>query len=39
LAVAKHLGITAGVDVMKLDRIVETAGEEPIEWRVTFRKI
>jgi DNA-binding GntR family transcriptional regulator len=36
--VAKHLGIAAGADVLKLDRIVETASGEPIEWRVTFRK-
>ena len=37
--VAEHLGIAAGTDVMKLDRIVETADGEPIEWRVAFRKI
>jgi len=37
--VAKHLGIAAGADVMKLDRIVETIDGEPIEWRVTFRKV
>ena len=36
--VAKHRGIAAGADVMKLDRIVETAEGEPIEWRVAFRK-
>ena len=36
--VAKHLGIGAGAQVMKLDRIVETADGEPIEWRVAFRK-
>jgi DNA-binding GntR family transcriptional regulator len=37
--VAQHLGIAAGADVMKLDRIVETADGEPIEWRVAFRKL
>ena len=37
--VASHLKIAAGADVMKLDRIAETADGEPIEWRVTYRKI
>ena len=37
--VAKHLGIAAGANVMKLDRIVETADGAPIEWRVAIRKI
>src|SRR5262245_19483593 len=37
--VASHLRIAAGADVMKLDRIVETANGAPIEWRVAFRKI
>ena len=37
--VARHLGIAAGADVMKLDRIVETIDGEPIEWRVAFWKI
>ena len=37
--VAMHLGIPAGANVMKLDRIAETADGKPIEWRVTFRKI
>jgi DNA-binding GntR family transcriptional regulator len=37
--VAAHLGIAVGADVMKLDRIVETANGEPIEWRVAYRKI
>jgi hypothetical protein len=32
--VAKHLGIAAGTDVMKLDRTVENADGEPVEWRV-----
>ena len=37
--IASHLGIAAGTDVMKLDRITETADGEPIEWRVAYRKI
>jgi DNA-binding GntR family transcriptional regulator len=37
--VALHLGITAGTDVMKVDRIAETADGEPIEWRVAYRRI
>jgi DNA-binding GntR family transcriptional regulator len=37
--VALHLGITAGTDVMKLDRIVETSDGEPVEWRVAYRRI
>jgi len=37
--VAQHLGIAAGTDVMKLDRIAATTDGEPIEWRVAFRKI
>jgi DNA-binding GntR family transcriptional regulator len=37
--VASRLGIAAGADVLKLNRIVETAGGEPVEWRVTFKKI
>jgi DNA-binding GntR family transcriptional regulator len=37
--VAMHLGIPAGANVLKLDRIAETADGEPVEWRVTFRKI
>ena len=37
--VASHLKIEAGANVMKLVRIVETADGEPVEWRVTFRKI
>jgi GntR family transcriptional regulator len=36
--VAGHLGIAAGADVLKLDRICETVDGEPIEWRVAFRK-
>jgi hypothetical protein len=34
-----HLQIARGTDVLKLNRIVETADGEPVEWRVTFRKI
>jgi DNA-binding GntR family transcriptional regulator len=37
--VASHLQIAVGTDVLKLNRIVETADSEPVEWRVTFRKI
>jgi len=37
--VAMHLGVTAGANVLKLDRVVETVDGAPVEWRVTFRKI
>ena len=37
--IASHLGIATGTDVMKLDRVTETADGEPIEWRVAYRKI
>ena len=37
--VASHLQIALGTDVLKLNRIVETADSEPVEWRVAFRKI
>jgi len=37
--VASHLGIVAGKDVLKLDRVTETADGTPIEWRVAYRKI
>ena len=37
--VAAHLGIAVGANVMKLDRIVETADGVPIEWRVAYRRI
>ena len=37
--IASHLGIAFGTDVMKLDRVTETADGEPIEWRVAYRKI
>ena len=34
--VAQHLGIAAGTGVVKLDRITETLGGTPIEWRVAY---
>ena len=37
--VASHLQIASGADVLRLNRIVETVDGEPVEWRVTFRKI
>jgi DNA-binding GntR family transcriptional regulator len=37
--VASHLQIAPGADVLKLNRIVATTDGEPVEWRVTFRKI
>jgi DNA-binding GntR family transcriptional regulator len=37
--VASHLEITTGANLLKLDRVVETIDGEPIEWRVTYRKI
>ena len=37
--VASHLQIAAGANVLKLDRIAATVDDEPVEWRVTFRKI
>jgi DNA-binding GntR family transcriptional regulator len=37
--VASHLQIAPGADVLRLNRIVETANGGPVEWRVTFRKI
>jgi DNA-binding GntR family transcriptional regulator len=37
--VAGHLGIVAGTDVLKLDRIAETTDGEPVEWRVAFQKV
>ena len=37
--VASHLQITTSADVMKLDRIVETADGEPVEWRVMLRRV
>jgi DNA-binding GntR family transcriptional regulator len=37
--VASHLQVAPGADVLRLNRIVETADGNPVEWRVTFRKI
>jgi DNA-binding GntR family transcriptional regulator len=37
--VATHLQIAPGSDVLRLNRIVGTADGEPVEWRVSFRKI
>jgi GntR family transcriptional regulator len=37
--VARHLGIAAGADVLKLDRIAQTIDGEPVEWRVTFQRV
>ena len=37
--VASHLQIAPGADVLKLNRIVATVDGEPVEWRVTFRKM
>jgi len=34
--VASHLGIAAGSNMVKLDRIIETADGVPVEWRVAF---
>ena len=37
--VASHLQIAPGADVLRLNRIVATVDGEPVEWRVSFRKI
>jgi DNA-binding GntR family transcriptional regulator len=37
--VASQLQIAVGTDVLKLNRIVETADGDPVEWRVSFKKI
>ena len=37
--VASHLQIAPGADVLRLNRIVETVGGDPVEWRVTLRKM
>jgi DNA-binding GntR family transcriptional regulator len=37
--VASYLQVGAGTDVLRLNRIVETADGEPVEWRVSFTKI
>jgi DNA-binding GntR family transcriptional regulator len=34
--IASHLGIVTGANVLKMDRIAETADGRPIEWRVAF---
>jgi DNA-binding GntR family transcriptional regulator len=34
--VAQHLGIAAGTGVVKVDRITETSGGTPLEWRVAY---
>jgi len=36
--VALHLGMAAGTNVIKLDRITETVDGEPVEWRVAFAR-
>ena len=36
--VALHLGIAVGTSVIKLDRIIETADGQPVEWRVAFAR-
>ena len=36
--IALHLVIGAGTNVMKLDRVTETAQGVPVEWRVSFSK-
>jgi len=36
--VASHLGIPAGTNVMKLDRITQTVDGKPVEWRVAFAR-
>ena len=36
--VASHLQIAPGANLLKLNRVVETADGEPVEWRVSFRK-
>ena len=38
-AIALHLGIVMGTNVLGLERIAETVDGEPVEWRVAFRKI
>ena len=38
-AIALHLGIAMGTNVLRLERIAETVDGEPVEWPVTFRKI
>ena len=38
-AIALHLGVAMGTNVLRLERIAETVDGEPVEWRVTFRKM
>ena len=38
-AMVSHLQLAPGANVLKFNRIVETADGEPVEWCVTFRKI
>jgi len=37
--VASHLQVAPGADVLRLNRILETADGDPVEWRLMFRKI
>jgi len=37
--VASHLQLAPGANVLKSNRIVETADGDPVEWLVTFRKV
>jgi DNA-binding GntR family transcriptional regulator len=37
--VALHLGTSVGADVLKRDRVVETADGEPLEWLVAFSRL
>ena len=36
--IASHLAIGTGTNVVKLDRVAETAHGVPVEWRVSFSK-
>ena len=36
--VGAQLGLAMGADVLKLDRVVETADGIPVEWRTTFSR-
>ena len=38
-AMALHLGITTGSNVLRLERIAETVDGAPLEWRVAFKKM
>ena len=37
--IAQSTGTATVEEWAKLDRIVETAGGEPIEWRIAYRKV